>query len=92
MAKYRYKFSTKKHSIGGVISTIMFVGALALFIWAIAVSFENKGKGGEVVGQIALSSFGVSIFLRSKYGIGHIKYRAKKSARSSSPSSLSPNT
>ena len=62
MAKYRYKFSTKKHSIGGVISTIMFVGALALFIWAVAVSFENKGKGGEVVGQIALSSFGVSIF------------------------------
>ena len=62
MAKYRYKFSTKKHSIGGVISTVMFVGALALFIWAIAVSFENKGRGGAVVGEIALSSLAVALF------------------------------
>lgn len=62
MAKHRYKFSTKKHSVGGVISSIMFVVALALFIWAVSVSFQAQGKGGSVVGEIAFTSFAVSVF------------------------------
>lgn len=62
MAKYRYKFSTKKHSIGGVISTIMFVCSIALLIWAIVVSYQAKGKGGSLVGEIALTSFAVAFF------------------------------
>ncbi len=62
MAKYRYKFSTKKHSIGGVISTIMFVCAIALLIWAITVSYQANGKGGSLVGEIALTSFAVAFF------------------------------
>ena len=61
MAKHRYKFSTRKHSVGGVVSTIMFVGALALLIWAIYEAFQANGKGGSVVGEIALTSFAVSI-------------------------------
>ena len=61
MAKHRYKFSTKKHSVGGVVSTIMFIGAMVLFVWAISVSFEAKGKGDTVVGEIALTSFAVAI-------------------------------
>ena len=52
MAKHRYKFSTRKHSVGGVVSTIMFVGAMVLLVWAIMVSFEAKGKGDTVVGEI----------------------------------------
>ncbi|MGN0374467.1 MAG: DUF6142 family protein [Butyrivibrio sp.] len=62
MAKHKYKFSTKKHSIGGVISTVMFPCSLALFIWAVVVSFQSKGKGGSVVGEIALTSFAVALF------------------------------
>ena len=61
MAKHRYKFSTRKHSVGGVVSTIMFVGAVALLVWAISVSFQAKGKGDTVVGEIALTSFAVAI-------------------------------
>lgn len=61
MAKHKYKFSTKKHSVGGVVATVMFVCAIALFIWAINVSFQAQGKGGQVVGEIALTSFAVSI-------------------------------
>lgn len=62
MAKHKYKFSTKKHSVGGVFSTVMFVGALVLLIWAINVSFQAQGKGDTVVGEIALTSFAVAIF------------------------------
>lgn len=62
MAKHKYKFSTKKHSVGGVFSSIMFVGAMVLLIWAINVSFQANGKGGQVVGEIALTSFAVAIF------------------------------
>ena len=61
MAKHKYKFSTKKHSVGGVVATIMFVCAIALFIWSICVSFQAQGKGGKVVGEIALTSFAVAI-------------------------------
>lgn len=61
MAKHRYKFSTRKHSVGGVVSTLMFLGAMALLIWAITVSFEAKGKGDTVVGEIAFTSFAVGI-------------------------------
>ena len=62
MAKHKYKFSTRKHSIGGVLSTIMFMCAVALFVWAIVVSFQDQGQAGSVVGEIALTSFALSFF------------------------------
>ncbi len=62
MAKRRYKFSDKKHSVGGVISTFMSVGAIALLVTAVRISFKAQGEGGTIVGSYALTSLTVAVF------------------------------
>ena len=62
MARHRYKFSDKKHSVGGAISSVMAVGAIALFVIAVRTSFLAKGEGGTEVGSYALTSLTVAVF------------------------------
>lgn len=60
--KHKYKFSTKKHSVGGIISSIMALSATALFVRAVYLSFKASGEGGTVVGAFALSALAVALF------------------------------
>ena len=62
MARHKYKFSNKKHSVGGVISTVMAVIAAVLFGRAVAISFGARGEGGMEVGSFALSALAVAFF------------------------------
>ncbi len=62
MARHKYKFTNKKHSVGGIISSVMAVAAIALFIVAIVISFKARGEGGAIIGSIALSSLAVAFF------------------------------
>lgn len=62
MSKHKYKFTNKKHSIGGVISTFMAIVAIVLVIVAIVTSFKAEGKGGEEVGIFAMMSMVFSVF------------------------------
>lgn len=62
MARHKYKFSNKKHSVGGVISTVMAVAAAVLFGRAVVISFEARGEGGMEVGSYALSALAVAFF------------------------------
>ena len=56
MSKHKYKFTNKKHSIGGIVSTLMAIIAIALLIIAVMFSFKAAGNGGEEVGTMALLS------------------------------------
>ncbi|MGN0369767.1 MAG: DUF6142 family protein [Butyrivibrio sp.] len=60
--KHKYKFSTKKHSVGGTISSIMAVSAVALFVRAVYLSFKAAGEGGTLIGALALSALAVAFF------------------------------
>lgn len=62
MARHKYKFSNKKHSVGGVISVLMAIVAIILFVLAINISFKAGGEGGTIVGSYALCSMFVAIF------------------------------
>lgn len=62
MARHKYKFSNKKHSVGGVISTVMAVSAAVLFVRAVVISFAARGEGGMEVGSYALSALAVAFF------------------------------
>ncbi len=52
-----YKFTDKKHSKGGIVSTIGALAALTLLIMSIYNSFQNRGNGGLIVGALAAISF-----------------------------------
>lgn len=62
MARHKYKFSNKKHSVGGVISTFMALIAIVLFGCAVVFSFRARGEGGMEVGSFALSALAVAFF------------------------------
>ena len=62
MSKHKYKFTNKKHSIGGIVSTLMAIIAIALLIIAVMFSFKAAGNGGEEVGTMALLSAVFSVF------------------------------
>lgn len=62
MSKRKYKFTNKKHSIGGVVSTLMAFVAIVLLVLAILYSFRARGIGGEEVGTLALMSLAFSVF------------------------------
>lgn len=57
----RYKFSDKQQSLGGTISTLMGIGALAVLIYGVYLSFLEQGKAGVYVGSIALCSLLLSV-------------------------------
>ena len=39
MSKHKYKFTNKKHSVGGVVATFMAVVAIVLIVFSIVLSF-----------------------------------------------------
>ena len=53
----KYKFSDKRQSLGGIISTIMGLLALASLIYGIYISFKAEGYAGLKVGSLGLLSF-----------------------------------
>ena len=57
-----YKFTDKKHTIGGVIATAMGIVALIVLLVAIFVSYRNGGKAGISVGNMAFASLMLSFF------------------------------
>lgn len=62
MARYHSKFSNKKHSVGGVMATLMGVASIALFVIAVMESFSARGDGGTIVGSLAMLSLAFSVF------------------------------
>ena len=61
MARHKYKFADRKPTVGGIIATLMAAGAVALFVYAVKLSFESGGNGGIVVGSYALSALALSV-------------------------------
>lgn len=56
-----YKFTDKRHSIEGIISTSLSCIALILFCLGIIISFHNDGKGGIFIGLLGFFAFVISI-------------------------------
>ena len=55
----KYKFSDKRQSLGGIISTIM--GLLASLIYGVYISFKAEGYAGLKVGSLGLLSLLISV-------------------------------
>lgn len=62
MARHKYKFSDKKHSVGGVISTVMAAACIVMLVISVRISFMARGEGGTVVGSYALTALTLSVF------------------------------
>lgn len=62
MARYKSKFTNKKHSIGGIIATVMGTFSIGLFIASIVESALARGQGGMLVGSLAVLSLAFSAF------------------------------
>lgn len=56
----KYKFSDKSQTLGGTISTLMGLLALASFMYGVYISFMAKGEAGLKVGSLALLSLMLS--------------------------------
>ena len=52
----KYKFSDKKHSLGGIIATILVIPEIALIAFAIYLAAIQKGQGTEIVGWLPFIS------------------------------------
>lgn len=59
--KKSYKFTNKKQSVRGIISTIYLVMALGLVIYAIVLSFNAKGNAGVEIGALGMEALLVSV-------------------------------
>ncbi len=57
----RYKFTDKKHSVLGIISTILGLVASGLIVYAVYVSFKNAGEAGALIGKFGCLSFFLGI-------------------------------
>ncbi len=55
------KFTDKKHSVTGIISSILALVSLGLIIAAIISSAMNKGQGGRTVGIFGAASFVLAV-------------------------------
>ena len=62
MSKRKYKFTNKKHSVGGVLATLMALVAIALIVVAVVISFKARGSGGAEVGTLSLMAMVFSVF------------------------------
>ena len=52
----KYKFSDKKHSLGGLIATILVIPEIALIAFAIYLATIQKGQGTQIVGWLPFLS------------------------------------
>lgn len=62
MSKRKYKFTNKKHSVGGVLSTLMALAAIGMIVVSIVMSFRARGEGGAEVGTLSLMALVFSVF------------------------------
>lgn len=62
MSRNKYKFTNKKHSIGGVVSSVMALCAIGMLALAIFFSFQASGNGGTRVGALALLATAFALF------------------------------
>lgn len=54
--RHRYKFTDKSQSAGGMLSTVIAAGSIALFAAAVWISYRNEGNGGREIGFLGLLS------------------------------------
>ncbi len=60
--KYKkYKFTDKKRSKGGMVSSLLLVLAATLLVLSIYMSYKNAGNGGIEVGLLAMVSLIISL-------------------------------
>ncbi|RDU23386.1 DUF6142 family protein [Anaerosacchariphilus polymeriproducens] len=57
----KVKFGNRKHSIRGILSTIMAVFSLIIFCILIIVSYKMKGNGGIYLGTIGIAALFINI-------------------------------
>lgn len=57
----KYKFSNKSQSLGGVLSTLTGLGALACFSAGVYISFKKSGYAGLEVGALGLLTLMLSV-------------------------------
>ena len=55
-----YKFTNKKHSIPGIVSTVIGLIGVGLIIAAIYISFINRGAAGQIIGVMGLADIFLS--------------------------------
>lgn len=72
MAFYKAKFTDKHHSVGGIISTGLGIGAVALLFLCVRNSYVMAGNGGIMLGAMGVASFFLSL---SGCAIGLISFR-----------------
>lgn len=60
--RYRYSFAKRRHSAGGITSTVFAGVSLGLFCIACISSMVFHGKAGMYLGLIGLMAIGVSIY------------------------------
>ncbi|MGN0317456.1 MAG: DUF6142 family protein [Lachnospira sp.] len=57
----KYKFSDKSQTLGGVISTVMGLLALASLVYGVYIAFKAEGMAGLKVGSLGLLSLMLSV-------------------------------
>lgn len=57
----KYKFTNKKISKGGVMSSLFAVVAVSLLVAGVYISYKAKGDGGMDVGILGIASFLLSV-------------------------------
>ena len=57
----KYKFTDKKRSKGGIISSLLFVLAVVLLGISIYLSYKKAGDGGMEVGLLAMTSLIIAL-------------------------------
>lgn len=59
--KKSYKFTNKKQSVRGIISTIYLLMSLGMIAYAIVLSFKAGGNGGKEVGALGMEALITSV-------------------------------
>lgn len=59
--KKSYKFTNKKQSVRGIVSSIFLVIAIGMIVYAIVLSFKAKGNAGAEIGALGMEALLVSV-------------------------------
>ena len=59
--KKKYKFTDKRQSIRGIISTVIAMAAIAFFTISIVISYKNQGNAGLIIGLLGVIALFLSI-------------------------------
>ncbi len=61
LKKRQYKFTDKKPSVRGMISTLYFVAAAFMALYAVCLSFKEGGDAGIIVGALGMEALFLSL-------------------------------